>query len=529
MMRFDYRRLLQVSLSTMGLPQYIPLTTGIILPLATFINVQSITVPGWTWIHSPIGYHRSGLVSACTILSLAFGTLATISLFVRMLEKKIKWTTRLFITGSTGQGIFNLITLLLFPILHQQVPGSNYTEGVTYCLLSAVLSLISGGLAAYLHHLNRNQTYSYTLYELSSVQRQLILLTIGWFLYLVSTSLLYAYLENWHFDDALYWAVVTYSTIGFGDFHPTNSVSMALFPVIALFGVALLGTQAWSIHNVILEQLTLGLAGHYSREFGDGTAPNMQPHVVVRRMSDSALYCQHLPGHPSSVSSPASSNIAMDHDMPDLHLGIPMPPESNRRKLTVSRSQQLPKVTIIGQGLQETHVINLTRDILRYHIIFGASILCITIFSAACIFAELESWTIFEGLYFSYNSIVSIGYGDYVLKTRMGRSIFIWYVFFSICFSTYLASMIAEIALDEWSVTVGTIEKRVDRYETKATLKRYGKSTLSLKAKTKPEIPSETRPLLIENRPGDNSSDSESEQPRAFSVSVTNRSFPPRN
>lgn len=56
--------------------------------------------------------------------------------------------------------------------------------------------------------------------------------------------------------------------------------------------------------------------------------------------------------------------------------------------------------------------------------------------------------------------------------------------------------MVAELAMDEWTVTCESIEKRVDRYEIKAKLKRkYGKRPVV--GKVPHASFSESAPLLI--------------------------------
>lgn len=58
------------------------------------------------------------------------------------------------------------------------------------------------------------------MHELSAAQRQLIILTIILFTYLTGSALIFGKLEGWIYDDALYFCVSTYTTIGFGDFYP---------------------------------------------------------------------------------------------------------------------------------------------------------------------------------------------------------------------------------------------------------------------------------------------------------------------
>ena len=56
--------------------------------------------------------------------------------------------------------------------------------------------------------------------------------------------------------------------------------------------------------------------------------------------------------------------------------------------------------------------------------------------------------------------------------TSEAKSLFIWQVFFGIASITYLTSMIAERAVNQWVVQMEIIENRVDRYEKKAQLKK---------------------------------------------------------
>jgi hypothetical protein len=107
--------------------------------------------------------------------------------------------------------------------------------------------------------------------------------------------------------------------------------------------------------------------------------------------------------------------------------------------------------------------------------------------------------------------------------------------------------MIAELALDQWTVTCDTIEKRVDRYETKAKLKKkYGgmktkASSASIVADSLqyPHVSSEIEPLMEglrempsrssemaigQGREGREGNHSPS-LPRALSVSVTRNSY----
>ncbi|KAI8926318.1 hypothetical protein BC831DRAFT_231495 [Entophlyctis helioformis] len=213
---------------------------------------------------------RSTLILSLLIVSLGFGTMATIALFVRMLERKIKWMTRLIIAGSWLQGIFAMLTFLIFHYMGSTTISGSYSEAVTYNIIASVSSLISAALLTYHHLTSQAQWYSYTMYELSLSQRQLTLLMILSLGYMTLTAGIYSVLEGWVFDDALYWSIVTFSTIGFGDFVPTTITGRFLLPGVTIIGIGLIGGLIWSLRNVVLELLTLQLASQYSKWLSDG-------------------------------------------------------------------------------------------------------------------------------------------------------------------------------------------------------------------------------------------------------------------
>lgn len=265
----------------MKLLRFLPLLS---LPLSTFINLQSMTVPMVNRIdligaqsiiqenfnnfrqsnsESPT-HTKSPIVLTLSIGSILFGVIGNVALFVRMLEKKIKICTRLMMIGAYFQGIFAILTLILFHAI-EKTNETRYTEAIIYKLLAGLLSLISGSLTlyTYLQNLRHHQIYVWVAYELSYEQRQFILLTIASMTYMSCISGLYSYLENWAFDTSLYWCISTFLTIGFGDYYPKSDLGLILFPPISFFGVMLTGSSIYAMRNVFLEVLAVRLANRF--------------------------------------------------------------------------------------------------------------------------------------------------------------------------------------------------------------------------------------------------------------------------
>lgn len=124
------------------------------LPIATFINLQSCTVP---LVRENT---HSTTVFIFSSLSLTFGILGTTALSIRMLEKKIKWMTRLMMVGSFLQGVIALLSLILFHALEKN-PEESYTEAIVYKSIAGVGSLVASiiSLYNYLDNLSHQQIY----------------------------------------------------------------------------------------------------------------------------------------------------------------------------------------------------------------------------------------------------------------------------------------------------------------------------------------------------------------------------------
>jgi hypothetical protein len=250
----------------------------------------------------------------------------------------------------------------------------------------------------------------------------------------------------------------------------------------------------------------------------DSTSRLLPPGIAKRSVSPSIEHC----GSTSSIDIPRSPkmNIKKKREDPSVHFLLPPPasslptetnikkvfenpsdenPELHRRNpkritrhlsildnprprsiprtFTISRSKNLPILSITtNNSVTKKTLKQATETTILNQMIYSALFVLSNIIISAGVFAYLEGWTFFEGVYFSYVSFMTIGYGDYVLETFMARSFFIWFIFVAISSSTYMLSMISEYFGEQWEVERGVIEKRMGRYETKAKWKNmYGK------------------------------------------------------
>ncbi|KAJ3076518.1 Potassium channel [Podochytrium sp. JEL0797] len=382
---------------------------AMLVPIATFLNVQSLTVP--------LAATRPALFA--NFVALAFGLLATVADFMRMLEKKIKWTTRLIVFGSACQGAINVTVILLYvwSLLQgsperEQIEASTlpvfFTDGLFFTFLSAITSILAAYLCSRELQLNTDerQVYIYTMASLSPNQRQLTMLTILSFTYLVLAGILYSFLESWDLNAAFYFVSVVSLSIGFGDLAPTNAIGKFVVLTLTPIGISLIGLNIYAARQVLLELFTMRLADTFSQKFG-----MKQEHRSHHSLDDVSVH-------------------------------------------------------------YEEHVPLATQEIFSSQIRQALMLIVAQMLFFATVFSYLEGWDIGDGVYFTFIAISTIGLGDFSPITPLSRGLFIWFVFFGVANVTYLGSMLGERIANQWTIEVGLIENRVGRYEVKARMKR---------------------------------------------------------
>lgn len=76
--------------------------------------------------------------------------------------------------------------------------------------------------------------------------RQLLLTTLA---ILSLGTMVYRYLEGWSWIDALYFSVITLTTVGYGDFSPTTDAGKLFTIFYILIGIGIILSFIDTVHN----------------------------------------------------------------------------------------------------------------------------------------------------------------------------------------------------------------------------------------------------------------------------------------
>ncbi|KAF8815146.1 voltage-gated potassium channel [Phlegmacium glaucopus] len=301
----------------------------------------------------------------------------------------------------------------LSPSIH---PTFAYSQSFYYAVISSsIYFTISTLLLLNLIGASRFiRAYPPTFAVLSHSQRTLMLQTISFSLYLALGGGVFSAIEGWSFTDGVYWADYTVLTVGFGsDFPLKKTLARMLLIPYAPFGITLLALVVGSVRGLVLERakekVTMRHLGKERDRWMDNINKTLQNKeeatgLVAPPQPRSIFLCrrrkkfQHLPGviaHAQSV--PHQDQHGMWHHAEfELMRYIQITAEQSERYFALIVSFLVFLIIWIGGSL-----------------IFWA-----------CEHKQ-QRWTYLESLYFTYTTLLTIGYGDFFPASPAGRPFFV--------------------------------------------------------------------------------------------------------
>lgn len=231
-------------------------------------------------------------------------------------------------------------------------------------------------------------------FQLTNSQRTLMLQTILFLVYLLVGALVFSTIEGWPYLDAVYWADVTLFTVGFGDFSAATPLGRALLFPYALIGVISLGLVVGSIRSLVLERGQRQLSARLMEKKRKRTLRRM-----VRRGKDDVLI-------------PVTDD-GDDDDYPDRSTTSLSEYQRRKREFELMR-----KIQSRAEHRRRWMAMGISTTVWLLLWLVGAAI-----FQQSEL--RYQGWTYFDGFYFAFVSLTTIGYGDVTPISPAGKSFFV--------------------------------------------------------------------------------------------------------
>ncbi|KAL9100286.1 MAG: hypothetical protein Q9163_004318 [Psora crenata] len=388
-----------------------PLLAGTFGPMASAFSICALAVhwrveipPG----HGPNEGHGNTVkdpkwLLAINGISLGLALISNFSLLLNM-ARRLSFSIAQPIT-ITGWYISSFLLIGdLSGIIHVvKVPYQRraLTQAFYYAIFAAALYFIIATLMVVTVYGAWKGHYSKE-FKLTMSQRTLMLQTISFMGYVVGGAAVYARIEGWMFLDALYFTNFTLLTVGIGDYTPATHLGRALLFPYAFGGIVILGLVIGSIRSLVLDR---------------GKSK------LVSRMTEKereALLKKLLKQGDGHKITPVESKEQVER------LGMS---ERERRKQEFNLMRMVQQRTATRQKW------------IALLISGGAALVVWFVGALVFYFAEYEQrWTYFQSLYFSYTTLLTIGYGDFTPFSNSGKAFFVFWSLLAVPTLTILIS-----------------------------------------------------------------------------------------
>ncbi|KAF9034328.1 hypothetical protein BJ165DRAFT_1513056 [Panaeolus papilionaceus] len=302
-------------------------------------------------------------------------------------------------------------------IITETIPQDEmaYSQAYYYALISctfyAVIStlLLGNFLGTYKFH-----TYPATFATLTSSQRTLMLQTMAFVFYLGLGGAIFSSIQDWGFQDALYWADYTLLTIGLGSDFPVTTVTGRIIAVPYItFGICFLGLVVGSVRGLVVERAKY----KFSRRYLGKARKRLGGEL--RRDQEAALSGQL--GHIDRTwhRSPVKGVITFLYEIALGPRNIPL--KLKKDVLQPWHRSEFEVMRLIESAAeQRQRFISFSVAFLAFLVVWLGGAMVFWVCEK-----KSQNWTYPTALYFTYTSLLTVGYGDYYPTSPSGKPFFV--------------------------------------------------------------------------------------------------------
>lgn len=416
-----------------------PMIAGTLGPVASAFSICALVRP-WRQ-HFPPGSDIDKAVfvedpiwlTVVNAIQLAMALVANLILLLNM-AKKIKFTIAQPITIVTWYISAILLMALAVtasgPLIEEPQNEYIWSQAFFYGIYAAVLYFFCSSLMVVTFWGALKGHYSKD-FQLTTSQRTLMLQTIMFLVYLLIGALVFSRIENWAYLDGVYWADVTLFTVGFGEFSAATPLGRALLFPYALIGVISLGLVVGSIRSLVLERAR--------RQLGVRMVEKKRKQMLrrlVRKGKDDILVpvvTDDDEGDYDEARTTTSGLTEFERRQKEFGLMRKIQAKSERRRRWMAMG-------------------------------ISTAVWLVLWLVGAAIFQQCEvryqGWTYFDGFYFAFVSLTTIGYGDVTPISPAGKSFFVFWSLMALPTMTVLISNAGDTVVKlvrEWTDWLGTV------------------------------------------------------------------------
>ena len=358
--------------------------------------------------------------------------------------------------------------------------GEVYSQGFWHAVIAAILYLFNSVILMvnmwgyFLGHYPQHFT-------LTDEQRNLILQTMMFFLWLAGGAGVYSQICGWSYVDALYFCDVTILTVGFGDFYPTNNAGRGLVFPFSVGGIIILGLMVSSIHKFAGE---LSKDNVIRKHMETRRVHTLERAITItpedERRNDLEKQLASRPGLKPTISSPMMARPLNDNKKIQFEKeedDAPTPSQfmsSKFHKGPIHRTMRVmaspviaihkaatrkPKALVMREEKDRFDAMRSIQDGAAKFKKWYALFLSVIAFGLLWCVGALVFWqcekniqgmTYFQGLYFCYVSLLTIGYGDLAPKSNAGKPFFILWSLIAVPTMTILISDMGDTVISSF-------------------------------------------------------------------------------
>ncbi|KAF9179682.1 Potassium channel [Haplosporangium sp. Z 767] len=220
-------------------------------PMWITLRTGADMIPG---VQAEIGRMEKSFL-ACAIV---FTMLSCIGVTLRIMDK-FPWLRRIPVLTAYLEAIFCTAALITFLSTHSLPPGGQFSHGFLACVITVIFSTIVAIM------LSVDWYRGFPSAGLSATLKALIISSFVMTIVIIIGAAIYHTLEDWKFDTAVHFCIVSFATIGYGNVVAKTTAGKIIFFFYGILGISSMGFFVVSLRNAVIEQFQWRLVDRFSK------------------------------------------------------------------------------------------------------------------------------------------------------------------------------------------------------------------------------------------------------------------------